>query len=194
MTGFPYICPIWGIHQLGGLLIRCLPNFPGQLAMTKNVCYVICRKIFLDFWVHWCNELRVLMFVGNKFVFDTFTWLLSIFFEMAWNCFTTKTVTINTVDHDFQRCYTPPIYLIDILKINTAVGQPERVRWWLLMFVVIFWTPKQPVLNGRLVKQPFSKQRFGVIQLKLPFINGCFRFQVYPFLDPEIVWGFPTSP
>ena len=40
------------------------------------------------------------------------------------------------------------------------------------------WYLKQPVLNGCLVKQPFPIERFGIIQLKQPFINRCFRFQV----------------
>ena len=40
------------------------------------------------------------------------------------------------------------------------------------------WNPKQPFINGCLVKQPFSIYRFGIIQLKHPFINGCLGFQV----------------
>ena len=39
------------------------------------------------------------------------------------------------------------------------------------------WNPKQPFINGCLVKQPSFMQWFGIIQLKHPFINGCLGFQ-----------------
>ena len=46
-------------------------------------------------------------------------------------------------------------------------------------YIICTWYPKQQVLNGCLVKQPFPKQRSGIIQLKQLFINRCFRFQVH---------------
>ena len=51
-----------------------------------------------------------------------------------------------------------------------------RVRYIICTW---YWYPKQPVLNGCLVKQPFPKQRSGIIQLKQPSINRCFMFQVH---------------
>ena len=54
------------------------------------------------------------------------------------------------------------------------------------------WNPKHPVLNGCLVKQPFSITRFGIIQLKQPFINGCLGFQVYIYI--YIIYMDPMDP
>jgi len=47
------------------------------------------------------------------------------------------------------------------------------------------WNSEQPILNAMLIKRNklFPISRFGNIQLKRPWISGCFRFQVYTFVD-----------
>ena len=48
------------------------------------------------------------------------------------------------------------------------------------------WNPKQPVLNGCLVKQPFPKSRFGIIQLNQPLKIWLFRVP-YVGMNPKQV-------
>ncbi len=57
---------------------------------------------------------------------------------------------------------------------------------------MVSWNPKQLLKNGCLVKQPFPMQRFGIIQLKQPFINGCLEFQVT--IIPPHHWVGKISP
>ena len=76
----------------------------------------------------------------------------------------------------------------------------RKVQWFselpkVVGDVIYTWNPKQPFINAWLVKQPFSIQRFGIIQLKHPFINGCLGFQVVPWsLTPKIYEDFQIYP
>ena len=59
------------------------------------------------------------------------------------------------------------------LRENVFFKVPQHHWHW-----ITSWNPKQPFIDGCLVKQPFSIYRFGIIQLKQPFIKGCLGFRV----------------
>ena len=70
-----------------------------------------------------------------------------------------------------------PTCTIKIYKLLVNISFP-----WMLWDIYVYintWKSKQPLFNGCFVKQSFFMERFGIIQLKQPFINGCLGFQVY---------------
>ena len=69
----------------------------------------------------------------------------------------------------FPFCSDVPIKMEGLIAMQFQIWVSHR---GCLQFNTWVWNPKELFVNGCLVKQPFSIQRFGIIQLKQPFING----------------------
>ena len=74
-----------------------------------------------------------------------------------------------------------------LVRVCIIINNSRRLCLYPPWKLIYSWYPKQPFLNGCLVKQQFFMQWFGIIQWKHPFINRCFRFQV------EIWWLVPMK-
>ena len=69
----------------------------------------------------------------------------------------------------FPFCSDVPIKMEGLITMQFQIWVCHR---GCLQFNTWVWNPKELFVNRCLMKQPFSIQRFGIIQLKQPFKNG----------------------